>query len=119
VDFDDGEAQLEVENFAIDDYFNVVNALLVQSGQPPTHTPDEIPAHVTFEIDWRHVLDRFQAQNNAQRYEASVLLTESRIRWTAHEAAAEGAPSFSFRSTSSTNVFSLLARERNGRFFKT
>ena len=118
VDFDDGEAELDVNNLDVDDYFNVVNALLDQSGQAGNHTPVEIPARVSFEINWHRVRDRFRVVNPAQHYEASVILNESSIRWTAHEAAAEGAPSFSFRSTSSTNVFSMLAREKNGRFFK-
>jgi hypothetical protein len=119
VDFEDGEAELEVSNLDVDDYFTVVNALLDQSGQPGNHTPVEIPARVSFEINWHRVRDRFRVENAAQRYEASVVLNESTIRWTAQEAAAEGAPSFSYRSTSSTNVFSMLAREKNGRFFKS
>jgi len=119
VHFGEGEAKLQVNNLDVDDYFNVVNSLLVQSGQTGNHTPDEVPARVSFEIDWRRVRDRFHVENAAQRYEASVILNESSIHWTAHEAAAEGAPSFSFRSTSSTNIFSMLAREKNGRFFKT
>jgi len=117
VDFEDGTAELEVTNQDVDDYFNVVNALLSQSGQAGNHTPTEIPAHVSFEINWRHVRDRFDVENAAESYAASVVLNESRIQWTAHEAAAEGAPSFSFHSTSSTNIFSMLAREKNGRFF--
>ena len=72
---------------------------------------------MSFEINWRHVRDRFTVENTAERYAASVVLNESNIQWTAHEAAAEGAPSFSFHSTSSMNIFSMLAREQNGRFF--
>jgi len=117
VDFDDGTAELEVTNLDVDDYFNVVNALLDQSGQAGNHTPTEIPARVSFEINWRHVRDRFVVENATERYAASVILNESSIQWTAHEEAAEGAPSFTFHSTSSTNVFSMLAREKNGRFF--
>jgi hypothetical protein len=119
VDFEDGEAELEVSNLEVDDYFNLVNALLDQSGQAGNHTPVEIPAHVSFEVNWRHVRDRFSVENAAEQYSASVILNESSIHWTAHEAAAEGAPSFSFRSTSSTNIFSMLAREKNGRFFRS
>jgi len=74
---------------------------------------------VSFEINWRSAHDRFHVENAAEQYEASVILNESSIHWTAHEAAAEGAPSFSFRWTSSTNIFSMLAREKNRRFFRS
>jgi hypothetical protein len=119
INLGDGKAEMEASNVAVDDYFNLVNALLVQSGQQGNHTPDEIPAQVTFELNWHTVRDRFHIENAAQTFEASVVLNESTVQWSAREAAASGAPSFSFHSTSSTNVFSMLARERNGRFFKS
>lgn len=117
VDLGEGEAQMEVKMLEVDDYFNLVNALLVQSGQPGNHTPDEIPASVSFRIKWHGARDRFHVENTAQGMEGSFILTDSTVHWTAREAAAGGEPSFSFRSTSSRNIFSLLGRERNGRFF--
>jgi hypothetical protein len=114
-----GAAEMQATNVDVDDYFNLVNALLVQSGQTGNHTPDEIPALVTFKINWHTVHDRFHVENAAETFDASVVLNESSVEWSAHEAASDGAPSFSFQSTSSTNVFSMLAKERNGRFFNS
>jgi hypothetical protein len=114
-----GTAEMQATNVDVDDYFNLVNALLVQSGQTGNHTPDEIPALVTFKINWHTVQDRFHVENAAETVDASVVLNESTVEWSAHEAASNGAPSFSFQSTSSTNVFSMLAKERNGRFFNS
>lgn len=119
INFGDGKAGMQVTNLDIDDYFNLVNALLEQSGQTGNHTPAEVPAHVTFDIKWRTVRDRFDVVNTAQGFAESVVLNESTVLWSAHADAADGAPSFSFQSTSSTNVFSMLAMERNGRFFNT
>jgi hypothetical protein len=117
IQFPFGNAQLTAHNLDADDYFNLNNALSVQLGGPALHTPAEVPATVSFQINWHDVVERFKLNLAKAGFRGEYILTNSTTTWSAQAPAAQGAPSFSFHSTSSENAFSVLGRERNGKFF--
>lgn len=122
VHFGAGEASMALNNFAVQDYFNIVNALVRQGNVtlPPgvgPFGPDDIPAQVSFDIVWSGRGERVSVQDTAAGFEGDFLLNSSTVvALSASEAAAGGQPSFQFFATSSTNEFSLIGHERNGRF---
>lgn len=88
------------------DQQNLINAL---NGGP------SIPATVSFTVRWRGIGRRRQLRNAQERFAAQTVENRSTIEWQL-----ESGP---FRIVSdpaqtSKNVYSLLARERNGVFFR-
>ncbi len=123
VQFGAGEAFMALNNFAVSDYFNIVNALVRQGNVtlPPgvgPFGPDDIPARVSFDILWSGRGQKVHVKDATAGFRGTYLLdTSTVLSLSASEAAAGGQPSFQFFATSSTNEFSLLGHERNGRFF--
>ncbi len=91
---------------AMPDQQSIINAL--------NHGPS-IPATVSFTARWRGVGKRKQLRNAQERFVAQTVENRSTIEWQFN--------SGPFRVVSdpaqtSKNVYSLLARERNGVFFR-
>lgn len=112
-DFDDGEATLELENFEIDDYHDVVNALT---------TDHEVnTGHVDLDLEWSEALKSGHARVNdsatKRKFDTHWINTNAVLEWSATEPATVTAPAFKFESETSVMGFGQIARERNGKFF--
>jgi hypothetical protein len=105
-DFEDAEASLELNEFEIDDYHDVVNAL--------TTDKDVATGHVDVNLEWSGVLKRGSTRvaDPTRRFENHFIQDRATLEWSASE------PGFEFESTSSSMGFAEIARERNGTFFK-
>lgn len=117
INFGAGTASWQLDNFANQDYFNLQNALVRQAGIGE-NGPPPVPATASFMLSWSGVTQRLQRRDAAQGFEGEYVLNTSQLQWSGEAPAASGEPSFSFRSTSSRNGFSMLGRERNGSFFQ-
>ena len=118
VDFDNAKAEMDIDDLAVEDYFNLINALIRQGGLPNPPRPPEVEASVKFRITWHGVNQSVPLRSAGERFVGDFILDTSQIAW--HDRAAAGAttPEFRFFSTGkSTNEFSLLGHERNGSFF--
>lgn len=106
-DFDDGEATLELDDFEIDDYHDVVNALTtdheVNTGQ------------IDVDLEWSGALKSGHSRVNdaatKRKFETHWINTNATLEWSASE------PGFEFESETSNPGFGQIARERNGKFF--
>jgi hypothetical protein len=101
----EARASMRAHDLEVEDYFDVVNAL--QDGP-------SVPARVSYDIRWRHELDRSKVTDADNDFEAWLIQTEATIRWAART---EG---FSFHSgpaAASNTAFAVIGRERNGSFF--
>ena len=105
VDFAGRTASMEVADQDVEDYHDIVNALM---------DGPSVPATCSFRIDWSGEHSVQQIRDEDQRFEGTFVQDEATISWSAETRL------FSFVSDpaqSSSNVFSVLARERNGVFF--
>ena len=107
-DFEDAEAELELENFELDDYHDVVNALV--------NDREVNTGHVNVELNWSGVLKRGNARVNdpttMRKFETHWINDNAHLEWSATE------PGFKFQSKTSVMGFGQIARERNGVFFE-
>lgn len=105
-DFEEASASLELSNFEIDDYHDVVNALV----------NDKVVAtgHVDVELQWSGVLSRGVARvpNPDRRFNVEFIHDQATLEWSARE------PGFGFESTSSKMGFAEIGPERNGVLFE-
>jgi hypothetical protein len=106
-------ADVQVKDYGILDWFNIVNSLTRQSGAGPGSSP---PARTTvsFDMKWRGSHQRVHLRNDTQKFVGDYLLDTASITWSAHVAAS----GFTFHSTSSNSLFAVIGRERNGTFFR-
>lgn len=105
-----GRASMEATNLPLEDDLTIERALF--GTEPP------IPTHASFDVRWTGVEDRDRLRNREDDFSLDLLVeTSATIEWSAsHD---DG--SFSFVSgpaEASETVFALLARERNGAFFR-
>jgi len=73
-----------------------------------------VRATVSFDVEWKGIVDTAQIENTTQHFKGSFLSTGATIKWSAKE---EG---FEFQSEApdpSRNLISVLGREKNGVFF--
>jgi hypothetical protein len=103
-DFDDGEASLEVHSLHLDDYFNLGNALFGGG-------PQEIPAQVSYEVEWRVGGETFNIRDTTNHFEGRFKEGTATIKWSGRE------QGYSFHSDSSKTNFAEIGRESNGVFF--
>ena len=104
-DLQEGTASLEVEDLDEEDYHNLKNALM--------DGPSD-PASVSFEMRWKATADTMKVTDPVHRFTGRFRLCDVQIEWTAN------APNFHFKSDpahTTTNVRSVIGRERNGVFF--
>ncbi len=104
MDFPDAIATMEISDLDMEDYFNVFNALSDGSSAP---------AAVSFDVDWGPALERYHASDSVQDFAVRGWLTDASMTWTAESGGATYAS-----AGGSTNVFALVVKERNGRFFQ-
>lgn len=99
---------MELENFEIDDYHDVVNALV--------NDKEIATGHVNVNLEWSGVLKRGNARVNdaatMRKFETQWINDNATLEWSATE------PGFKFESDTSVMGFAQIARERNGVFFK-
>lgn len=74
------------------------------------------PAVVSFVVEWDGVLDRQQVRNEMENFEGTFLQTGSTIQWEAFNPAT-GFTFVSEPANPAGNVYAVIGRERNGRFF--
>jgi len=100
-----GTATLAVDDLDEEDYHNLHNALI--------DGPSD-PASVSFEMRWTAIDKPVNVTDSVHRFTGRFSLSTVQIEWTAD------APDFHFVSapaSSTTNVRSVIGRERNGVFF--
>jgi hypothetical protein len=105
VDFAGRTASMHLRDQDLEDYHDVVNALM---------DGPSVPATCSFHIQWSGQQSVQQIRDKNQRFEGTFVQDESSVSWRAETR------TFSFDSDpakSSSNEFSVLARERNGVFF--
>lgn len=122
VDFDSGRARLSVRDLDVYDDHDIANSVTLGLGLPgdmgfpyPAIPPiAPIRATVSFDVEWRGIVEMAQIENTTQHFKGSFLSTGATIKWSAKE---EG---FEFQSEApdpSRNLISVLGREKNGVFF--
>jgi hypothetical protein len=105
VDLEDGSASLELEDLDEEDYHNLHNALV--------DGPSD-PSSVTFDMRWHGIAEPMNVTDPVHRFTGRFRLCAVQIEWSAT------APGFRFASdpaSTTTNVRSVIGRERNGVFF--
>jgi hypothetical protein len=109
VDIEDEEAKarMTLTNLEIEDYHDLLNALL---------DGPSVPAHVSVDVHWsnRIATSRFRNAAPDQRFTGLFTQTHATIRWSALEA---GFEYHSDPANTSTAVYAEVGHERNGVFF--
>jgi hypothetical protein len=102
-----GRASLRMKDLTVEDYHDIVNALM---------DGPSVDAHVSFDVDWDHPSTRGRFTNSAadQRFKMDFVRTSAHIRWTGTNV--NGA-SFTSSEGGQTVNFAQIAHERNGSFF--
>lgn len=106
-----GKASMDVDDLALDDYFNLINALSV--------SPDQIPASVSFHLRWHLQGELMKIRNTEpmQGYAGQFYINEDVADAATIEWSGQNADGDEFFSVSSECHFALLGHERNGSFF--
>jgi hypothetical protein len=102
VNLGDGSASLHVGDLDVEDYGNVVNALL---------DGPSVPAAVSFDVTWSGISERVKIRNGDIDFGGEYIRNEAQLVWSASEAG------FSFQSDPLASGFATLGHERNGVFF--
>jgi hypothetical protein len=105
VHFGDGVASVNVSSLPEEDAGNVLTAL---QGGPST------PATVSFDMRWTAAGQPMALTDPVHKFTGEFFISDFSIAWSAQKAG------FTFQSdpaSTSTNVRSVLGRERNGVFF--
>ena len=105
VDLEDGTTTLDVDDLDEEDYHNLLNAL--QDGPSDS-------ASVSFKMRWTAVEPSIKVTDPVHRFTGKYRISTVAIEWSAKSG------SFEFTSdpaSSTTNVKSVIGRERNGIFF--
>ena len=103
VDLSGGTARLNVKNLEVEDYFNVINALVDGPSSEAT---------VSFNIKWHDVIDRFTVHDPDVDFEGSFQQTSATVKWSGTN---ENGDEFT-STVSGDTVFAAIGRERNGVF---
>jgi hypothetical protein len=98
-------ASYHLTNHEIDDYHDIINALM--------HGPD-VPATVSFRIEWSGVLRRVKIRDRENDFGGEFIEDRSTIEWSSDQ---EGFSFVSDPASTSVNEFSVIGQERNGVFF--
>jgi hypothetical protein len=106
VDFEKGNASLRVSSLDVEDYHDVVNALL---------DGPSVEAEVSYEINWSGITNRFELHDAVNTFAGKYENTSATIKWAALRD--DGLTFVSDPASTSFTEFALLGRERNGVFF--
>ncbi len=102
VNLGDGSAALHVADLDVEDYGNVVNALL---------DGPSVPASVAFDLNWSGVDERVKIRNHDTGFAGEYIRNGATLVWSASESA------FTFQSDPHASDFATVGHERNGTFF--
>jgi hypothetical protein len=102
VDLQAGTAVHSASNLVEEDFGTLFNSLTGGSG---------VPASVSFKLTWTAAGSPMNVTDSGQGFTGRFQLCTAAIEWSAT------APNFSFVSDSSSDVRSVIGRERNGIFF--
>jgi hypothetical protein len=105
VDLAGGTATLALDDLDEEDYHNLLNALL----DGPSDS-----ASVSFEMRWKAIAEPMNVTDSVHGFTGRYQISTVQIEWSAK------APHFEFASDPAgmtTNVRSVIGRERNGIFF--
>jgi hypothetical protein len=105
VDLAGGTATLALDDLDEEDYHNLLNALL----DGPSDS-----ASVSFEMRWKAIAEPMNVTDSVHGFTGRYQISAVQIEWSAT------APHFEFASDpagTTTNVRSVIGRERNGIFF--
>lgn len=100
-----GEAELEVDDLEVPDYFNLLNAL--RGG-------DSVPAEVSFNVRWGDPIRRRRLRDPVNGFEGQFIETHAAIEWSASQ---DGFEFVSDEMETSASTFAVIGEERNGFFF--
>lgn len=104
-DLDDAQAHLVVDDLDVEDYHDVVNAIL----DGPSRE-----AEVSFKARWHGVRHRRHVRNAKQRFELHAVQTSATVEWTGRSGSVVYT---SDPARTSRTEFAELAFERNGSYF--
>jgi hypothetical protein len=105
VNFGAGKASFQASDVEVEDYHDVVNALM---------DGPEVDAEVSWDIRWSHPMGRTKLRNAENGFTGQFAQTVAQIAWAGQT---DTATFVSDPAETSVNEFSLLAHERNGIFF--
>jgi hypothetical protein len=107
VNFGAGKAQMTVTDLALDDYFDIPNALF------RFETPVSEPASCSFDISWSGPVGDRSPVSSPAGSSGELVMCQATMQWSATTSSG-----FSFESNPSgtTSVFAQLGKVRNGRF---
>jgi len=105
VNFAAGKASFQVSDVDVEDYHDVVNALM---------DGPEVDAEVSWNIRWSHPLGRTKIRDIENNFAGDFVQNVAQLAWTGKT---DAATFVSHPAETSVNEFSLLAHERNGVFF--
>jgi|SRR5215469_1458126 len=108
--FGNASASFHLNDLAVTDYFNIVNAL--ENGALQTPVAATLS---TLDVEWSGPGTRVTVQDAANGFEATLIRNSATMKWTASNAAG-----FSFVSdpAGTTSVVAQIGHEKNGVFFK-
>lgn len=102
VNLGDGSAALHVADLDVEDYGNVVNALL---------DGPSVEASVSLDLNWSGTDERVKIRNKNTGFAGEYIRNAATLVWSASESG------FSFQSDPHQSGFATVGHERNGRFF--
>jgi len=102
VNLADGSASLHVGDLDVEDYHDVVNALL---------DGPSVEASVAFDVSWSGVDERVKIRNPDVDFGGEYIRNGATLVWSATESG------FSFVSDPLASGFATIGHERNGAFF--
>ena len=105
IDLEDATASMTVNNLEIEDYHDLVNALM---------DGPSVPANVSFHVRWSGVSKRVKTRDETNHFVGSYIEDTATIGWSARR---KGFKFVSDPADTSTTVFAEIGRERNGVFF--
>jgi len=105
VNFAAGKASFQASDVGVEDYHDVVNALL---------DGPEVDAEVSWDIRWSHPMGRTKLRDLKNGFAGDFVQNVAQIAWAGQT---DTATFVSDPAETSVNKFSLLAHERNGVFF--
>ena len=104
-DLDDAQAHLIVDDFGVEDYHDVVNAIL---------DGPSLAAEVSFKARWHGVRHRRHVHNAEQRFDLHAVQTWATVEWTGRS----GSVVYTSDSAETSRTeFAELTFERNGSYF--
>jgi hypothetical protein len=109
VEFAAGKASMAVSNLALNDFFNIPNALL------RFQNPVSVPAAVSFDITWSGpVTNRSRVDDPSKGFAGDFVLSQATMTWSASNG---NGLVFTSNPSGTTSAFAQLGHMQNGVFF--